>query len=141
MFRSQYGDVQPLDPPLREAVPGRAAEYGRAPSLVDGTDGTTLTYGQADRFHRRVAAGLAEAGVRRGDVLALHSPDGIAFPTVFHAATRAGATVTAVHALAAADECGRPRDSAARWIGTVSPPLDTARRAARLAGAVREAGN
>ncbi|MEU5363306.1 4-coumarate--CoA ligase family protein [Streptomyces sp. NPDC005925] len=139
MFRSEYAGVQPVELPIHEAVLGRAAEYGDAPALIDGTDGTTLTYQQVDRFHRRVAAGLAEAGVRKGDVLALHSPNTIAFPPVFYAATRAGATVTTVHPLATADEFAKQlRDSAARWIVTVSPLLDTARRAAELAGGVRE---
>ncbi|CAM5466407.1 4-coumarate--CoA ligase family protein [Streptomyces purpurascens] len=139
MFRSEYADVPLVDLPIHEAVLARAAEFGGIPALIDGTDGTTLTYEQVDRFHRRVAAGLAEAGVRKGDVLALHSPNTIAFPTAFYAATRAGATVTTVHPLATAQEFAKQlTDSAARWIVTVSPLLDIARRAAELAGGVRE---
>ncbi|WP_369178808.1 4-coumarate--CoA ligase family protein [Streptomyces mutabilis] len=139
MFHSEYADVPPVDLPIHEAVLGRAAEYGDTPALIDATDGTTLTYEQVDRFHRRVAAALAEAGVRKGDVLALHSPNTVAFPLAFHAATRAGASVTTVHPLATAQEFGKQlEDCAARWIVTVSPLLDTARRAAELAGGVQE---
>ncbi|MFD4259602.1 4-coumarate--CoA ligase family protein [Streptomyces sp. NPDC058534] len=139
MFRSQYADVPPVDLPIHEAVLGRAATFGSAPALIDGTDGTTLTYEQVDRFHRRVAAALAEAGVRKGDVLALHSPNTVAFPLAFYAATRAGASVTTVHPLATAEEFAKQLgDSRARWIVTVSPLLDTARRAAELAGGVQE---
>jgi acyl-CoA synthetase (AMP-forming)/AMP-acid ligase II len=139
MFRSEYADVPPVELPIHDAVLGRAAEFGDQPALVDGTDGTTLTYEQVDRFHRRIAAALAEAGVRKGDVLALHSPNTIAFPTAFYAATRAGATVTTVHPLATAEEFAKQLDdSAARWIVTVSPLLETARRAAELAGGVKE---
>ncbi|MEH0419605.1 4-coumarate--CoA ligase family protein [Streptomyces sp. B21-083] len=139
MFRSDYADVDPVELPIHEAVLGRAAEFGDAPALVDGVDGTTLTYAQLDAFHRRIAAGLAEAGLRKGDVLALHSPNTIAFPTAFYAATRAGATVTTVHPLATAEEFAKQlRDSAAAWIVTVSPLLETARAAAELAGGVRE---
>ncbi|MFE6198122.1 4-coumarate--CoA ligase family protein [Streptomyces sp. NPDC057838] len=139
MFRSEYADVPPVDLPIHDAVLARAAEFGDAPALIDGTDGTTLTYEQVDRFHRRVAAGLAGAGVRKGDVLALHSPNTVAFPTAFYAATRAGATVTTVHPLATAQEFAKQlTDCAARWIVTVSPLLDVARRAAELAGGVRE---
>ena len=139
MFRSEYADVAAVDLPIHDAVLGRAAEYGDAPALIDGTDGTTLTYEQLDRFHRRVAAGLAEAGVRKGDVLALHSPNTVAFPTAFYAATRAGASVTTVHPLATPEEFAKQlKDSAARWIVTVSPLLESARRAAELAGGVRE---
>ncbi|MCX4763003.1 4-coumarate--CoA ligase family protein [Streptomyces sp. NBC_01275] len=139
MFRSEYADVPPVDLPIHEAVLGRAADHGDTPALIDGTDGTTLTYEQLDRFHRRVAAALAEAGVRKGDVLALHSPNTVAFPIAFYAATRAGATVTTVHPLATAEEFAKQLgDSAARWIVTVSPLLQTARRAAELAGGVEE---
>ncbi|MES5821746.1 4-coumarate--CoA ligase family protein [Streptomyces sp. RG80] len=139
MFRSEYADVPPVELPIHEAVLGRAAEFGEHPALVDGVDGTTLTYDQLDRFHRRVAAGLAEAGVSKGDVLALHSPNTIAFPTAFYAATRAGASVTTVHPLATAEEFAKQlKDSAARWIVTVSPLLETARRASELAGGVEE---
>ncbi|MET9445771.1 4-coumarate--CoA ligase family protein [Streptomyces cinerochromogenes] len=139
MFRSEYADVPPVELPIHEAVLGRAAAFGDQPALVDGTDGTTLTYEQVDRFHRRLAAALADAGVRKGDVLALHSPNTIAFPTAFYAATRAGATVTTVHPLATAEEFAKQlKDSGARWIVTVSPLLETARRAAEIAGGVRE---
>ncbi|MFE4665318.1 4-coumarate--CoA ligase family protein [Streptomyces sp. NPDC056716] len=138
-FRSQYADVPPMNLPIHDAVLGGAAAFGDAPALIDGTDGTTLSYAQLDRFHRRVAAGLAQAGVRKGDVLALHSPNTIAFPTAFYAATRAGASVTTVHPLATPEEfAGQLADCAARWIVTVSPLLDVARRAAGLAGGVRE---
>ncbi|WP_405584316.1 4-coumarate--CoA ligase family protein [Streptomyces sp. NBC_01092] len=139
MFRSEYADVPAVELPIHEAVLGRAAEFGDTPALVDGTDGTTLTYEQLDRFHRRIAAALAETGVRKGDVLALHSPNTVAFPTAFYAATRAGASVTTVHPLATPEEFAKQLgDSGARWIVTVSPLLQSARRAAELAGGVQE---
>ncbi|MFB7245947.1 4-coumarate--CoA ligase family protein [Streptomyces populi] len=139
MFRSEYADVPAVEEPIHDAVLGHAAERGEAPALVDGVDGTTLTYAQVDQFHRRVAAALAEAGLRKGDVLALHSPNTIAFPVVFYGATRAGASVTTVHPLATAEEFAKQlRDSSARWIVTVSPLLETARQAAGLAGGIRE---
>ncbi|MFF8951794.1 4-coumarate--CoA ligase family protein [Streptomyces sp. NPDC014940] len=139
MFRSAYADVPPVELPIHDAVLGPAAGYGDHPALIDGTDGTTLTYEQVDRFHRRLAAALAEAGLRKGDVLALHSPNTIAFPTAFYAATRAGASVTTVHPLATPEEFAKQlSDCAARWIVTVSPLLGTARRAAELAGGVQE---
>jgi acyl-CoA synthetase (AMP-forming)/AMP-acid ligase II len=139
MFRSEYADIQPVDLPIHDAVLGHAADHGDTPALIDGTDGTTLTYAQLDLFHRRLAAALTEAGLRKGDVLALHSPNTIAYPTAFYAATRAGATVTTAHPLATADELAKQlTDSGARWIITVSPLLDTARAAAERAGGIRE---
>lgn len=139
VFHSEYADVPAVTQPIHEAVLGRAAEYGDALALVDGVNGTTVSYAQLDRFHRRIAASLAEAGLRKGDVLALHSPNTVAFPSVFYGATRAGASVTTVHPLATAEEFARQlRDSSARWIVTVSPLLETACRAAELVGGIEE---
>ncbi|MGW2841374.1 AMP-binding protein [Streptomyces sp. NPDC001493] len=139
VFRSEYADVAILSTPIHEAVLGRATEFGETVALVDGTNGMSLTYTQLDHFHRRIAAALAEAGLRKGDVLALHSPNTIAYPPVFYGATRAGASVTTVHPLATAEEFAKQlTDSSARWIVTVSPLLDTARRAAELAGGIRQ---
>ncbi|WOX23713.1 4-coumarate--CoA ligase family protein [Streptomyces solicathayae] len=142
VFNSEYADVPALSLPIHDAVLGEAAGRGDAPALIDGSGGPgalTLTYAQVDAFHRRVAAGLAEAGVRKGDVLALHSPNTVLFPIAFYAATRAGASVTTIHPLATAEEFGKQlRDSSARWIVTVSPLAETARRAAEIAGGVQE---
>ncbi|MEV0964090.1 MULTISPECIES: 4-coumarate--CoA ligase family protein [unclassified Streptomyces] len=139
VMHSEYADVPSLSVPIHEAVLGGAAGYGDTVALVDGTGGTTLTYAQLDSYHRRLAAAFADAGVRKGDVLALHSPNTVAYPVVFYAATRAGASVTTVHPLATAEEFAKQlRDSSARWIVTVSPLLEAARRAAELAGGIEE---
>ncbi|MFF9393371.1 4-coumarate--CoA ligase family protein [Streptomyces griseoluteus] len=139
MFHSPYAGVPPVEEAIHDAVLGRAAAYGDRPALIDGVDGTTLTYAQLGLLHRRLAAALAEAGVRRGDVLALHSPNTVAFPLAFYAATRAGATVTTAHPLHTPQELAKQlADSSARWLITVSPLLPTARRAAELAGGIRE---
>jgi acyl-CoA synthetase (AMP-forming)/AMP-acid ligase II len=139
VFRSSYADVPAVVEPIHESVLGRAAEYGDTVALVDGVNGTTVTYGQLDLFHRRIAAALADAGLRKGDVLALHSPNTVAYPAVFYGATRAGAAVTTVHPLATAEEFAKQlRDSSARWIVTVSPLLEVARRAAELAAGIEE---
>ncbi|MGW5775045.1 AMP-binding protein [Streptomyces sp. NPDC003863] len=139
VFHSAYEPVPAVSLPIHDAVLGRAAAYGDTPALIDGAGELTLTYGQVDGFHRRVAAGLAEAGVRKGDVLALHSPNTVLFPVAFYAATRAGASVTTVHPLATPEEFAKQlRDSSARWIATVSPLLPAARAAAELAGGIEE---
>ncbi|MFE3329117.1 4-coumarate--CoA ligase family protein [Streptomyces sp. NPDC059176] len=139
VFHSEYADVPAVSLPIHEAVLGRAAGYGDSAALIDGADGTTISYAQLDAFHRRVAAALAAAGVRKGDVLALHSPNTVAYPVVFYGATRAGASVTPVHPLSTAEEFAKQlRDSSARWIITVSPLLETARRAAELVGGIEE---
>ncbi|MGD6753624.1 4-coumarate--CoA ligase family protein [Streptomyces sp. BH105] len=139
VYVSEYADVGYVDEPIHDAVLGGAAARGDAPALVDGVAGTTLSYAQLDVFHRKVAAGLADAGVRKGDVVALHSPNTIAYPVAFYGATRAGAAVTTVHPLSMPEEFARQlRDSGAGWIVTITPFVEAARAAAELAGGVRE---
>ena len=140
VFHSEYADVPVVDEPIHEAVLGRSVpEHGERPALIDGVEGTTVSYAQLDGLTRRIAAALAEAGLRKGDVLALHSPNTVLFPAVFYGATRAGAVVSTVHPLATAEELARQlRDSDARWIVTVSALLPAARQAAERTGGVRE---
>lgn len=139
VFHSEYEDGPVLEAPIHDVVLGGAAAHGDTVALIDGTNGMSVTYAQLDTFHRRIAAHLAEAGLRKGDVLALHSPNTIAYPAVFYGATRAGAAVTTVHPLATAEEFAKQlKDSGARWIVTVSLFLDAARRAAELAGGIQE---
>lgn len=124
VFRSEYPDVPVVDLPIHEAVLGHAARYGDAPALVDGLTGATLSYAELAASVGRFAAALAAAGLRKGDVVALHSPNTIGYPIALYGCTRAGATVTTVSSLATADELLKQlRDSGARWIITVSAVL------------------
>ncbi|MFE0685672.1 4-coumarate--CoA ligase family protein [Streptomyces sp. NPDC058961] len=143
VFRSEYADVAVVDEPIHEAVLTRStAAHADTAALIDAADpsgATTVTYGQLDLWHRRLAGALVASGLRKGDVLALHSPNSVLYPVVFYGATRAGAAVTTVHPLSTPEEFAKQLgDCSARWIVTVSPLLETARRAAELVGGIRE---
>ncbi|MEU8722068.1 4-coumarate--CoA ligase family protein [Streptomyces antimycoticus] len=140
VLRSEYPDVPPVDLPVHDAVLARSAEeFGDLTALVDGVTGAALSYAALDRAARRIGAALAEAGVRKGDVVALHSPNSIMYPPAFYGATRTGAAVTTVHPLATPEEFAKQlRDAAASWVITVSALLGVARQAAERAGGVRE---
>src|SRR3954453_9291939 len=121
IITSQFPPVEVLDVPIHDAVLGRAQEYGDRPAMVDGVTGKEISYAQLDRLSRRVAAGLAELGIRHGDTIALYSPNTILYPVVFYGATRAGATVTTVNALYTADELHKQLvDSKAKLLVTIS---------------------
>ncbi|QKW23475.1 AMP-binding protein [Kitasatospora sp. NA04385] len=133
VFHSDYPPVAPLDLPVHEAVLGGCAsgEHAERPALVDGLTGRSVSYRELDADSRRLAAGLAEAGVAKGDVVALHSPNSLAYPLAFFGVTRTGATVTPVNPLATpAEFAGRLRDCGARWIITTAALLPVARLAA-----------
>ncbi|MBO1415442.1 4-coumarate--CoA ligase family protein [Streptomyces sp. FH025] len=139
VFLSEFPDVPVVDLPIHQAVLGAAAEYGDRPALIDGITGEEVSYTRLADSVERVAAGLAETGVRKGDVVALFSPNSIAYPMAYFGATRAGATVTTVSSMSTATELAvQLGDSGTRWLITVSHFLSTARTAAeQLAAAGR----
>ncbi len=132
-FSSPLADVEIPEVSVPQLVIGPAAARGDHPALIDGRTGQTLTYAQLAHMVDRLAAGLAGAGLRPGDVLALFSPNTLLYPVVFHAALAAGATVTTVNALATPkDLTTQLSDSGAKLLVTVSPFLDRATTAAAL---------
>lgn len=140
MFRSEFPDVAIVDLPIHDAVLGEAERYGDRPALVDGVTGETVSHARLGAAVRRVAAGLAEAGVRKGDVVALFSPNTIGYPMAFYGATRAGATVTTVSSLATPGELAASSPTAAPggWSPSrrsspppARPPASSPPRAAR----------
>jgi acyl-CoA synthetase (AMP-forming)/AMP-acid ligase II len=117
--------------PVWQTVLAGAAARGDHPALVDGVTGQVITYAQLAHTVERMAAGFAEAGVRPGDVVALHSPNTVLYPVVLYAAGRAGATVTTLSALATAkDMAGQLADSGATLVVTVGALLQVALEAA-----------
>ncbi len=125
MIRSPWPDVAIPEATLHEHVLTAAATRGDHPALVDGRSGQTMTYSEFTHGVQRLAAGLAQAGLRPGDVLALFSPNTLLYPVVFHAALLAGATVTTVNALSTSKDLSTQlRDSRARFLVTISAFLD-----------------
>jgi acyl-CoA synthetase (AMP-forming)/AMP-acid ligase II len=96
-FRSPFPDVTIPDVPLTDYVLEHAAGYPDRPALVDGSTGQTITYGQLSDGVRRLAAGLARRGVRKGDVIAIYAPNLPDYALVFHAVSRLGAILTTVN--------------------------------------------
>ena len=117
---SPYPDIALPDRPLGDVVFRRAAELGPRPALVDGGDGSTVTFGELPGLVDRVARGLANRGFGPGHVLALMLPNVPEFVIAFHAAARLGGVVTPVNPLYRAENlAAQLRDSGARRVVTV----------------------
>jgi acyl-CoA synthetase (AMP-forming)/AMP-acid ligase II len=128
---SEFPAVDTPSTAIHQTVLAGAAARGDHPALVDGATGRTITYAQLAQMVERMAAGFAEIGVRPGDVVALHSPNTVLYPVVFYAASRAGATVTTLSALATAkDMANQLDDSKATLVITVGALLPVATAAA-----------
>src|SRR5437763_16464755 len=135
VFRSPHPDVEIPHVSLPEFAVRRAGELGGRPALVDGPSGRTSTFGQLAVAVRRVAAGLAARGFRKGDVFAIFSPNLPEYAVAFHAVAAMGGVNTTINALYTADEVAfQLKDSGARFLLTVPPFLDRALDAAGRTG-------
>jgi acyl-CoA synthetase (AMP-forming)/AMP-acid ligase II len=120
---------------ITEYVLRHAERLADKAALIDGPSGRTLTYRQLADAVRRAATGLARDGFRKGDVLAIYSPNCPEYAVVFHAVASLGGIITTVNPLYTSDELATQlKDSGARFLVTVPPFLDKAREAAARTG-------
>jgi len=94
ILRSPHGEITVPAQALSDFVLGANRGHAQDAALADGIAGRVVTYGELRERVRRLAAGLADLGVSKGDVVALCSPNSPEFAIAFHAVARLGATLT-----------------------------------------------
>ncbi len=126
-FASPYPDIETPDVSVPEFILGANRDRPDDVALIDGARGDRLTYGQLAAYVDRVAAALHERGLRKGDVVAIFSPNTAWYPVVFHGVAAAGLVSTTINSLYTPDEISfQLKDSGAKMLITVSPFLDRA---------------
>ena len=108
IFKSPHPAVSIPEIPLTHYVLRRAVELGDKPALIDGPTGRTYTYGELPGYVNRLAAGLADHGFHKGNVLAIFSPNLPEYALAFYAA----ATLGGAAGMVAAHRNPRPRSDA-----------------------------
>ncbi len=132
IFRGPYNEVTVPELPLPEFVLTRAGGLSAKPALIDAATGRVTTYGELGEAVRRVGAGLHARGLRKGDVLAIFSPNLPEYAVAFHAVATIGGVVTPVNPLYTATEVAHQlKDAGAKYLLTIPPLLDRALEAAR----------
>lgn len=132
IFRGPYNEVTVPVLSLPEFVLTRAGELADKPALIDAATGRVTTYRELGEAVRRVAAGLHARGMRKGDVLAIFSPNLPEYAVAFHAVATLGGIVTPVNPLYTAPELAHQlKDAGAKYLLTIPPLLDKAEEAAR----------
>jgi acyl-CoA synthetase (AMP-forming)/AMP-acid ligase II len=127
---SPYPDVEIPDLSVPAFVLAAGRERPEAPALIDGLTGDSITHGQLAAYVDRLAAALAARGLRKGDVVAVLSPNTMWYPVVFHGIAAAGCVMSPINSLYTPEEIAfQLRDSGAKVLVTVSPFLDRAREA------------
>lgn len=134
IFKSPLPDVEIPATSLTPFVLRHAHRLGDKVAIVEAGSGRSYTYGQLDAAVRRLAAGLAARGFKKGDVLAIMAPNLPEYPIAFHGVAAAGGINTTLNPLYTADEIGfQLNDSRARYLLTIPALIDKAKAAAAKA--------
>jgi acyl-CoA synthetase (AMP-forming)/AMP-acid ligase II len=138
IFRSPYPDIEIPEISLTAFALRHAERLADKPALIDGTNGRALTYGALAETIRRVAAGLAQRGVRKGDAFAIYAPNSLEYVVAFHAVASLGGIVVPLNPAYTVDELSHVLDdTGAVYLLTGPGGLDRATEAARRCG-IRE---
>jgi acyl-CoA synthetase (AMP-forming)/AMP-acid ligase II len=124
-------DLAIPDIALTPFVLGRAEELGDKVAIVEAASGRSYTYAELAANVSKLAAGLHARGFRKGDVLAIMSPNLPEYPIAFHGVATAGGINTTLNPTYTADEIAfQLNDSRARLLLTVPALVGKAQEAA-----------
>eukprot|EP00929_Paragymnodinium_shiwhaense_P106813 TRINITY_DN72554_c0_g1_i1.p1 TRINITY_DN72554_c0_g1~~TRINITY_DN72554_c0_g1_i1.p1 ORF type:complete len:545 (+),score=143.90 TRINITY_DN72554_c0_g1_i1:69-1703(+) len=108
-----YKDVQiPTDVSLPDFVFRDCDKFGDKKAFIDGLTGKAVTFRELKELVRRTAAGLQALGLKKGDVVAVWSPNRVEYVVAFHAIIAAGGTVTTLNPAYTAHEVAIQLDNA-----------------------------
>ena len=128
--KSPFPDVEIPDVPLHEFVLRRAEDLHDKPAFIDASTGDVLTFSELANSVRAAACGLSLGGFRKGDTLALCSPNMPAYAVAYFAVSSLGGVVTTMNPLNTPHEIANQLvDSGARAIVTVPPLLEKVKEA------------
>lgn len=135
IFRGPFSDVTIPEIAITPFVFEKAKNLGDKPALIDGLSGRVVTYEELRDSIKRVAASLHRRGFKKGDVLAILSPNVPEYATALHAVASLGGITCTVNPLYTEQEIEHQlKDSGARFLITVSPCLNKAKAAATNTG-------
>ncbi len=135
IFRGPFSDVTIPDVAITPFVFEKAEALGDKPALIDGLSGRVVTYADLTAGIARVAASLSQRGFKKGDVLAILSPNLPEYAIAFHAVASLGGITCTVNPLYTEQEIAHQlEDSGARFLITIPPFLEKANTAAMETG-------
>ncbi|MBP43141.1 MAG: 4-coumarate--CoA ligase family protein [Deltaproteobacteria bacterium] len=127
VFTSPLPSIDIPNISLSSFVLEKTEQLGDKPALIDGSSGQFISYSELGRQAKCLAAGLAQRGFKRGDVLGIFSPNCPEYGIVFHGVILAGGTNTTVNPLYRAEELSKQlNDCHARFLVCHSSCLQTA---------------
>ena len=138
IYRSPHPDVTIPECSLPEYLFEHVDRWSTKPALIDGPTGRSLTYGELVTSTRRLAAGLVARGLRKGDAVAICSPNVPEYAIAFLGVAAAGGVNTTINPLSSVGELRRYLEISAAEYLIVAPPLLTTAQEATEGTAVSE---
>ncbi len=118
-FPSPYPPIAIPEISLPELILRKADQYGDKPALIEGLTGKTYSFREFGSGVRHVAAGLAESGFGKGDVLAFVSPNYPEYAILFLAVAILGGINTTINPACTSSEiASQIEDADARYLFT-----------------------
>jgi acyl-CoA synthetase (AMP-forming)/AMP-acid ligase II len=131
IFKSPYPEITIPEVPIADFILENASRFSDKPALIDANTDRSLTYKELTDAVNRAAAGLAEHGFQKGDVLAIHALNCPEYAIAFLGVARLGGVCTMVSPLFnEAELTNQLRDSGAKYLVTDPQLADTALAAA-----------
>ena len=125
IFPSPYPPITIPEISLPDLILQKADQYGDKPALIEGLTGRTYSFSELGSGVRHVAAGLAENGFGKGDVLAFVCPNYPEYGIMFLAAAMLGGINTTLNPAYTPDEiASQIEDAEARYLFTTPELID-----------------
>jgi PAS domain S-box-containing protein len=135
IHRSPFPDLAIPEVSLSAFVLAHARQRGERCAIVDGLSGTSLSYLELCVRVDRAAAGLVADGLRKGDVVAIYSPNVPEYAVAYYAIAHAGGIITTINPLFTVTEVRHQlKDSGARLLMTTPELFGIARQATSQTG-------
>src|SRR5436190_9232464 len=139
IFRGPNPDVAIPEVSLTDFIFASIDKFKDKTALIDGPTGREMTYAEFASSVRLVAANLARKGFKKGDVLAIFSPNCLEYAVAFHAVAMVGGIVSPLNPLYTAEEAAfQLRDAGAKFLVTAPLCLEKAAAAAAKAANIEE---
>ena len=133
IFRGPHPDVSAPNINVAEFVLGDISAHKNKTAIIQSETKRKISYQELSESIDQMAAGLQINGFKKGDVLAIYSPNLPEYVVVFLAVLKLGGICTTVNPLYTAQELAKQLiDANAKIIVTVSAFLDKAKLQRRL---------
>jgi len=130
IFRGPHPDVSAPNLNVAEFVLGDISAHKNKTAIIQAETKREISYQELSDSINRLAAGLQVNGFKKGDVLAIYSPNLPEYVVVFLAVLKLGGICTTVNPLYTAQELSKQLiDANAKIVVTVSAFLDKAKTA------------